>query len=65
MSEPLSQIIDSVKRTLERVPPELASDIYDRGIVLAGGGALLNGLDDMTYLIDHLDVIKEFEQARS
>jgi rod shape-determining protein MreB len=47
MSEPLSQIIDSVKRTLERVPPELASDIYDRGIVLAGGGALLQGLDEM------------------
>ena len=47
MSEPLSQIIDSVKRTLERVPPELASDIYDRGIVLAGGGALLSGLDEM------------------
>lgn len=47
MSEPLSQIVDSVKRTLERVPPELASDIYDRGIVLAGGGALLKGLDEM------------------
>jgi rod shape-determining protein MreB len=47
MAEPLSQIIDSVKRTLERVPPELASDIYDRGIVLAGGGALLQGLDEM------------------
>ena len=36
-----------MKRTLERVPPELASDIYDRGIVLAGGGALLQGLDEM------------------
>ena len=47
MSEPLAAIIESVKRTLERVPPELAADIYDRGIVLAGGGALLRGLDDM------------------
>lgn len=47
MSEPLTAIVESVKRTLERIPPELAADIYDRGIVLAGGGALLSGLDDM------------------
>ncbi len=47
MTEPLQAIVESVKRTLERVPPELASDIYDRGIVLAGGGALLKGLDEM------------------
>ncbi len=47
MSEPLNAIIESVKRTLERIPPELAADIYDRGIVLAGGGALLKGLDEM------------------
>lgn len=47
MTEPLSAIVESVKRTLERIPPELAADIYDRGIVLAGGGALLRGLDEM------------------
>ncbi len=47
MSEPLASIVESVKRTLERVPPELAADVYDRGIVLAGGGALLQGLDEM------------------
>lgn len=47
MSEPLSAIIDAVKRTLERTPPELASDIVDRGIMLAGGGALLKGLDTL------------------
>jgi rod shape-determining protein MreB and related proteins len=47
MAEPLSVIIDAVKRTLERTPPELASDIIDRGIMLAGGGALLNGLDTL------------------
>ncbi|MBT6842170.1 MAG: rod shape-determining protein [Candidatus Melainabacteria bacterium] len=47
MSEPLQAIVDSVKRTLERIPPELAADVYDRGIVLAGGGALLPGLDEM------------------
>ena len=43
MVEPLT----SVKSTLERIPPELAADIYDRGIVIAGGGALLKGLDEM------------------
>jgi rod shape-determining protein MreB and related proteins len=47
MSEPLSVIVDSVKRTLEKMPPELAADIVDRGIVLAGGGALLRGLDTL------------------
>jgi rod shape-determining protein MreB and related proteins len=47
MSEPLSVIIEAVKRTLERTPPELASDIIDRGIMLAGGGALLKGLDTL------------------
>jgi rod shape-determining protein MreB and related proteins len=47
MAEPLSVIVDAVKRTLERTPPELASDIIDRGIMLAGGGALLNGLDTL------------------
>jgi rod shape-determining protein MreB and related proteins len=47
MNEPLSVIVDAVKRTLERIPPELAGDIVDRGIVLAGGGALLSGLDKL------------------
>jgi len=43
---PLSQIIDAVKQTLDKTPPELASDIMDRGIVLAGGGALLQRLTE-------------------
>lgn len=47
MAEPLSMIIEAVKRTLERTPPELAADIIDRGIMLAGGGALLKGLDTL------------------
>ena len=47
MSEPLSVIVEAVKRTLERTPPELASDIIDRGIMLAGGGAMLRGLDTL------------------
>jgi rod shape-determining protein MreB len=41
----VSTIIESVKTTLERTPPELAADIVDKGIVLAGGGALLRNLD--------------------
>jgi rod shape-determining protein MreB len=47
MAEPLAVIIDAVKRTLERTPPELAADIIDRGIMLAGGGALLKGIDTL------------------
>jgi len=47
MSEPLAVIVDAVKRTLERTPPELAADIIDRGIMLAGGGALLKGIDTL------------------
>jgi rod shape-determining protein MreB len=43
---PLSQIIDAIKQTLDKTPPELASDIMDRGIVLAGGGALLQRLNE-------------------
>jgi rod shape-determining protein MreB and related proteins len=45
LEEAVSAIIDAVKLTLDTTPPELAADIMDRGIMLAGGGALLNGLD--------------------
>ncbi len=45
ISEPVNAIVECVKETLEDTPPELAADIIDRGIVLAGGGALLRGLD--------------------
>lgn len=58
MLEPLSIIVDAVKRTLERTPPELAADIIDRGIMLAGGGALLKGLDALisheTGIVTHI-----------
>jgi len=47
LSEPVNGIVDAVKVTLERTPPELAGDIADRGIVLAGGGALLKNLDTL------------------
>lgn len=43
--EPINQIVEAVRVALERTPPELASDIVDKGIVLAGGGALLRNLD--------------------
>jgi len=45
MAEPIAGIVEAVKMTLERTPPELAADMVDRGIVMAGGGSLLRGLD--------------------
>jgi len=45
IEEPVSAIVDAVKTTLDRTPPELAADIMERGVVLAGGGALLTGID--------------------
>jgi len=45
LREPVNTVVDSIKYTLEKTPPELASDIMERGIMLAGGGALLKGLD--------------------
>src|SRR2546422_4266798 len=45
VQEPIQQIVDAVRRALEITPPELASDIVDRGIVMTGGGALIRGLD--------------------
>lgn len=47
MNESLLRIIDAIKDTLECTPPELSSDIIDRGIMLSGGGALLRGLDTL------------------
>jgi rod shape-determining protein MreB and related proteins len=46
LEEPLHDIVDAVRSTLDQTPPELAGDIMDRGIVLTGGGALLRGLDE-------------------
>jgi rod shape-determining protein MreB len=45
LAEPLRQIVQAVRDSLERIPPELSADIYDRGVVLTGGGALLRNLD--------------------
>ena len=46
LDEPVQQIIEAIKSTLDKTPPELAADIMDRGIVLAGGGALLTNFDE-------------------
>ena len=58
MTDPLSKIVDAIKRTLERTPPELAADIVERGIMLAGGGALVRGINDLvtkeTGILTHL-----------
>jgi rod shape-determining protein MreB len=58
MADTASVIVEAVRRTLERVPPELASDIVDRGIMFAGGGSLVRGLCDLvsqeTGILSHL-----------
>lgn len=50
MAESIAEIVESVKQTLEKTPPELASDIMEKGIVLAGGGALIQNLDKLLSL---------------
>ncbi|MCR1935300.1 rod shape-determining protein [Clostridium tepidum] len=56
LSEPVMSIIEAIKTTLEKTPPELASDIMDKGIMLAGGGALLRGLDHLINEETHMPV---------
>lgn len=56
LNEPVSAIIDAIKLTLEKTPPELAADIMDKGIMLAGGGALLRGLDSLINKETHMPV---------
>lgn len=57
LKEPVNVILDTVKVILENTPPELGADIVDRGIVLAGGGALLRGLDSLIRDVTGLPVI--------
>jgi rod shape-determining protein MreB and related proteins len=54
IQDPLAQIVGAVRGVLEQTPPELAADIYDKGIVLSGGGALLRNID--RYLVMHTGV---------
>lgn len=56
LKEPVAAIIDAIKTTLEKTPPELASDIMDKGIMLAGGGAMLRGLDQLINKETHMPV---------
>jgi len=56
LKEPVNNILDAVKRTLEKTPPELASDVMGRGIILTGGGALLHGIDELLIDITQMPV---------
>jgi rod shape-determining protein MreB len=56
LKETVDQIVEGIKVCLEKTPPELASDIMDRGIIMAGGGALLSGLDKMIGYETHMPV---------
>ena len=47
LEDPCNSILDAIQKVLEQTPPELSADIADRGIVLTGGGSLLNGLEDL------------------
>jgi len=56
LKETVNSILDAVKRTLEKTPPELASDVMGRGIILTGGGALLHGIDKLLIDITQMPV---------
>ena len=56
LNENIAQIVEAVKQTLERTPPELSADILDRGVMLTGGGALLKGLDERIRMETNLPV---------
>lgn len=56
LHEPISDIIEAIKTTLEKTPPELSADIMDKGIMLAGGGALLRGLGELITHETHMPV---------
>lgn len=56
LEEPVMQIIDAIKVTLEKTPPELSADIIDRGIMLTGGGAFIRGLDKLISKETGIDV---------
>ena len=56
LTDPLSSVLDAIKTTLERTPPELSADIIDHGIYLTGGGALLRGLDELVHRETGIDV---------
>ena len=57
LADVVTEIVDAVKSTLEKTPPELAADIIDHGITLTGGGALLRGLDRLISVETKIPVI--------
>ena len=57
LREPINSIVDAIKLTLEKTPPELAADIMDKGIMLTGGGAMLSGLDKIIKLETGMPVV--------
>jgi rod shape-determining protein MreB len=61
LAEPVGKVIDAIKLTLERTPPELASDIMESGIILCGGGALLKGLDALITIETGIETYKADE----
>ncbi len=56
LHDPIYAVVDAVKTALERTPPELAADIAEKGVVMAGGGSLMHGLDTLISLETHLKV---------
>ena len=56
LADPLSMVLDAIRTTLEKTPPELSADIIDHGITLTGGGALLRGLDQLIQSETGIDV---------
>ncbi|MBK8945730.1 MAG: rod shape-determining protein [Ignavibacteriae bacterium] len=56
LNENITQIVEGVKQSLERTPPELSADILDRGVIITGGGALLKGLDERIRMETNLPV---------
>lgn len=57
LKDPLEEIIEGVKQTLEKTPPELAADIIDKGIMLSGGGSLLEGVDSVLREVTGIPVV--------
>jgi rod shape-determining protein MreB len=64
LAEPVAQIVEAVRVALENTPPELAADIVDKGIVLTGGGALLNRLDQVLREATGLPVVAAEQPLR-
>lgn len=56
LHDPVQAVVETVLRTLEQAPPALAADVYDNGLLMAGGGALLRGLDQCIARATHLKV---------